>query len=118
MDVKSASTRTTDVYSVRHHREEPVQNVVEAGIETFKEQKKERLASKESVEKQVDSLNELLQMNNTSLKFHIHEELNRTYVQVINRDTEEVMKEIPPEKFLDMVASMLKHAGLLVDKRI
>lgn len=118
MDVTSAtSSQTTDVYTVQlAHRIEPGHQAVEADLGL--EQTDERIASKSLIEKQIHSMNELLLFNNTTLKFHLHEDLNRLFVQVINRDTEEVVKEIPPEKFLDMVAAMLKHAGLLVDKRV
>ena len=38
-------------------------------------------------------------------------------VKIIDTKTEEVIKELPPEKLLDMVASMMVRAGLIVDKR-
>ncbi|MED1561542.1 flagellar protein FlaG [Alkalihalobacillus alcalophilus ATCC 27647 = CGMCC 1.3604] len=68
--------------------------------------------------KKVDSMNELLKSNQTAVKFNVHDDLDRIYVQLISRDTDEVIKEIPPEMFLDMVASMLRNAGLIVDERI
>ncbi|MFB4165230.1 flagellar protein FlaG [Alteribacillus sp. JSM 102045] len=48
----------------------------------------------------------------------MHEDLDRIYVQVLERETEEVVREIPPEKFLDMVASMLEQVGILVDEQV
>jgi flagellar protein FlaG len=38
-------------------------------------------------------------------------------VKVIDENTGEVIREIPPKKILDMVANMLELAGLLVDER-
>ena len=35
-----------------------------------------------------------------------------------NNHTEEIVKEIPPEKILDMVANMMERAGLIVDKKV
>lgn len=70
------------------------------------------------LDQQVDSMNDLLLINNTKVKFHLHEDLGRMYVQLVSQDTDEIVKEIPPEHFLDLVASMLKHAGLLIDKKI
>ncbi|WP_017726262.1 flagellar protein FlaG [Halalkalibacterium ligniniphilum] len=75
------------------------------------------LPAKESLEKQAEELNQALEPHK-SFKFQVHEELERVFVQVVNRDTEEVIKEIPPEEFLDMVAEMLKYMGLIVDKRV
>jgi flagellar protein FlaG len=38
-------------------------------------------------------------------------------VKVIDINTREVIREIPPEKILDMVATMLEMAGIIVDER-
>lgn len=87
---------------------------------------KEHLAKKDSpsrvklaeLEDKVDGLNRMMEPNYTNLKFNVHETLDRIYVQVLDKNTEEIIREIPPEKFLDMVASMLEFVGLLVDERI
>ncbi|WP_062050193.1 flagellar protein FlaG [Bacillus sp. JCM 19034] len=78
----------------------------------------ERQNSKDILIKQVTNMNELFETSRTSIKFSIHEDLGRTYVQVVNQVDQEVIKEIPSEEFLDMIASMLKFAGLIVDERI
>ncbi|MCM2675693.1 flagellar protein FlaG [Alkalicoccobacillus plakortidis] len=70
------------------------------------------------VENQIESMNDLLSTTPTSIKFNMHKDLDRIYVQVVDLQTKEVVKEIPPEEFLDMVASMLKNAGLIVDERV
>jgi flagellar protein FlaG len=36
---------------------------------------------------------------------------------VINRQTHEVIKEIPPEQLLDMIARIWEMIGLLVDEK-
>jgi len=38
-------------------------------------------------------------------------------VKVLDSETNEVIREIPPEKILDMVAKMWELAGLIVDER-
>jgi len=35
----------------------------------------------------------------------------------LNADTDEVIREIPPEKSLDMLQKMLEMAGILVDEK-
>lgn len=54
---------------------------------------------------------------NTNLSFSIHEKTKQISVKIINSDTKEVIKEIPSEKILDMVAAMLERTGLFMDKR-
>ncbi len=121
MEVKGTSSQViADLYKTinTQSKEESPSTVIEIGLEVAKEQKEERAFSRGMLEKQMDSMNELLAFNNTAIKFNLHEDLGRMYVQIVNRDTEEVVKEIPPEKFLDMVASMLKNVGLLIDKKV
>lgn len=66
----------------------------------------------------VDSMNEFLQASHTSLKFVLHEELNEYYVTLVDDVTQEVVKEIPSKKMLDMYAAMTEFVGLMVDKKI
>ncbi|EID45496.1 flagellar protein FlaG [Parageobacillus thermoglucosidasius] len=74
--------------------------------------------SKKKVEEITNKLNEFLEIHNRSLKFILHEELNQYYVQVIDDDTEEVIREIPPKKLLDAFYTMQKFLGMIVDEKI
>jgi flagellar protein FlaG len=38
-------------------------------------------------------------------------------VNLVDMQTKEVLKEIPPEKILDLVANIWERLGLLVDER-
>ena len=72
---------------------------------------------KNAVEKAIEDANKLLYATKKKLAYTTHEKTNRLMVTVVNVDTEEVIREIPPEKLLDAYAQMLELAGLLVDKR-
>lgn len=50
-------------------------------------------------------------------KFSIHEETKQVLIKVIDRKTKEIVKEIPEEKILDMVAQMCEYAGLYIDEK-
>ena len=56
------------------------------------------------------------QANFTS-EFGIHEKTNRITVKIVDKDTKEVIKELPPEKMLDMIAKVCEYAGLFVDEK-
>lgn len=74
---------------------------------------------KEQVEKIVSGMNDFLKASpHTNLKFEFHEELNEYYVTIVDDITNEVIKEIPPKKMLDMFAAMTEFLGLMVDKKI
>jgi flagellar protein FlaG len=74
--------------------------------------------SKEKTEKIIDSLNNFLKAANTHLKFEFHDELQEYYVAIVDDTTNEVVKEIPSKKLLDMYAAMTDYLGLLVDRKI
>lgn len=69
----------------------------------------------------VDDLNKTVKqaspMHHTQLSFKYHEDTNRISITVTDSDTDEVIREIPPEKTLDMLAMAWEMAGLLVDER-
>jgi flagellar protein FlaG len=65
----------------------------------------------------IEKSNQDLKWYDTSLKFSIHEKTKQITVKIIDNRTKETLREIPPEKILDMVAAMLERTGLFVDKR-
>lgn len=76
---------------------------------------KDKEVSPEKVKSAVDDINK--QIRSTRCSFKYHEETNRISITVIDKDTDEVIKEIPPEKTLDMIAKAWELAGLMVDER-
>ena len=74
--------------------------------------------TKEKVQDAVTKMNEMLELTNSTSKFLYHEGLDRYYVSVVDRETEEVVKEIPPKKLLDAFYEMQKMLGMIVDEKI
>ena len=66
----------------------------------------------------IEKANQTLRGVNTNFEFTIHEQTKEIMVKVINSETNEVIREIPPEKILDLVAKIWELAGILVDERI
>ncbi|WP_145324357.1 flagellar protein FlaG [Paenibacillus xylanexedens] len=54
----------------------------------------------------------------TTLDISIHEKTNQILVKVLNKETGELLREVPPEKTLDLVANMMELAGIIVDERV
>ncbi len=73
--------------------------------------------SKAEVESAVDSINDAIEHINRALRFSVHEDTQRIMVKVVNANTDEVIKEIPPEAVLDTVARIREMIGLLIDER-
>lgn len=69
----------------------------------------------EQMKKAVDSINK--KANNSTVQFGIHEETNRITVKIVDKETKKVIKEVPAEKTLDMIAKAWELAGILVDEK-
>ena len=69
----------------------------------------------ENIKKAVDNLNK--NMKNTSAIYGIHEGTNRVTIKIVDKQTKEVIKELPPEKTLDMISRVWEMAGMLVDEK-
>ena len=73
--------------------------------------------SPEKVKKAVSEINQKIKPTHTSCQFSYHEETKRISINFINDDNDEVIREIPPEKTLDMIAKTLELEGILVDEK-
>ena len=70
----------------------------------------------EQIKKAVEKLNKSM-MSHSEAVFGIHEATNRVTIKIIDKDTKKVIKELPPEKTLDMIAKVWEMAGILVDEK-
>ncbi|MFK0524696.1 flagellar protein FlaG [Paenibacillus illinoisensis] len=68
--------------------------------------------------KTIENAVKSLQGPQTTLDISIHEKTHEIMVKVLNKDTGELIREIPPEKTLDLVAKMMELAGILVDEKV
>lgn len=78
-------------------------------------EKKEHKPSEATISDAVSSANR--RMEHTRCEYSYHKETNRVSIKVLDADTDEVIREIPPEKSLDMLQKMWEMAGILVDER-
>lgn len=67
------------------------------------------------IKRAVEQINK--RMQNSEALFGIHEKTNRVTIKIVDKETKEVIKELPPEKTLDMIAKAWEMAGLLVDEK-
>ncbi len=65
----------------------------------------------------IQKANKAISGGNRRFEFSIHEKTNEIVVKVFDSQTNELIREIPNEKVLDMVAKMCEMAGILVDER-
>lgn len=82
---------------------------------------KDKEVTAEQVKDAVEDINKRIRqanpMHHTACSFKYHDETNRISITVKNTDTDEVIREIPAEKALDMLAKAWELAGLMVDEK-
>ena len=65
----------------------------------------------------IERANKSLAGTNRKFEISVHEKTNDIMVKVINTESNEVIREIPPEKILDLIAKLWELAGIIVDER-
>ncbi|NBC73156.1 flagellar biosynthesis protein FlaG [Paenibacillus sacheonensis] len=68
--------------------------------------------------KMLDKAIKAMEGPKTSLHLSVHKETNTIMIKVMDKDTGDLIREIPPEKTLDVAAKLMEIAGILVDHRI
>jgi len=79
---------------------------------------KQKEYTEEDLIKSIELANEKVVVFGKRFEFSIHQETKHIMVKVIDATTNEVINEIPPEKILDLIASLWEIAGLIVDERV
>lgn len=79
-------------------------------------QRQQDEAGRAELEKALAKMNVLLSDTPVRLSFRLHEESGRMMVQVVDLETGEVIKEMPPHELLDTVARIMRFVGLLLDR--
>ncbi|MCL6591282.1 MAG: flagellar protein FlaG [Firmicutes bacterium] len=79
-------------------------------------------AGAESPKKEVKNINETLEIANKAFKevnvafrYYIDKKTNREIVEIVNAETGEKIRQIPPEEIINMLSRMYDLLGILVD---
>lgn len=96
--------------------ERPAEAVSEPQLQMQEQQGNEENVSRR-IKSAVDHANQTMRHAKTKCEFAYHEETKRVSIKVIDEETEEVIREIPPEETLEMLSKMWELAGLMVDEK-
>ncbi len=96
-----------------------VQDTEQVRINTEERKKqREQAASQEGLEQAVNKLNKTVEAFNIQLKFAISKKDGDIIVFVIDKAKNEVIRQIPPDKVVNLTAQMQYMVGLIVDEFI
>lgn len=73
--------------------------------------------SKSTIDSTISETNSKIKMSNTQLKYHIDEETQRISIKIIDKDTDKVIREVPPEETLEAIKKIWEIAGIIVDEK-
>jgi flagellar protein FlaG len=74
----------------------------------------EDLTKAENVEEAVSQVNEYVQNLSRDLQFTIDQDSGRTIIKVLDSETHEVIRQIPPEELLQIANQLTEGGGLLL----
>lgn len=69
------------------------------------------------LQKAVEEINKKM-LHNSEAIFGVHEATNRVTIKIVDKDSKKVLKEIPPEETLDMIAKVWELAGIMIDEKM
>lgn len=73
-------------------------------------------SSNEQIRKAVEKINN--EIGRRECRYSFHEDTNRVMIKIVDKETEEVIREFPAEETLDMISKAWELAGLLVDEKL
>lgn len=71
--------------------------------------------TEQAIQTAVNKLNEFMEYSQRNSKFIFHQDLERYYVEVVDAQSQEVIKEVPPKELLDAYYEMQKLVGKIFD---
>ena len=90
----------------------------EGNSEKVKEFTKDKATDPKVLEENVELLNKTMESYKTEIRFSLHEASGEYQVKIINTKDNSVVKELPAESVLNMVAHFKQLLGIVVDKYI
>ena len=83
------------------------------------------LKTKEEINNQIEELQQFNQSIDRSLQFKIDEELGVTIVRVVDKETDELIRQFPPEELINLSRRLkevneqkISNSGVLLEERV
>lgn len=93
------------------------EQAVKAAAPTAGEESQESQGGLEKLRAAVEKIQEFVSSAASDIEFSIDEESGRTIVKVIDRETEDVIRQIPSQEMLDLAKALDRLQGLLIKQK-
>jgi flagellar protein FlaG len=125
MDFKTVTTnvKSPEFGAIQHQSEVSPAVISIPGIsypsasELLHKEKFELSVSDQAIRNALERANKALAGMDRRFEFSVHEKTGEVMIKVINKATNEVIREIPNEKFLDMMTKLQELVGLNIDEK-
>jgi flagellar protein FlaG len=97
---------------------EPSGNSGKSGLDERRLQERERQLSSEELAKSVSEIQERLDSMGTKLNFALDESTESIIVQVTNKQSGELVRQIPSEEMLELKVKLENLMGILFDQKV
>ena len=85
-------------------------------FDNFEEEKNIQPLNEEAVSEITDELNELMEKINCDISFEYHKDVDMMSVSMIDKKTDEVIKELPPEEMIENIKKAREWIGAFLDR--
>jgi len=100
------------------HQSKPIESMNMTTSELLHKKKNELSISESTVQDIINRANKALQGIETRLEYSVHHKTGDIMVKVFNKETDEIIREIPSEKFLDLISKLQElSAGVIIDEK-
>ena len=73
--------------------------------------------TEENVEEMSGALNDFMKKMNYDIEFSYYKDLDRLIMKVVDKKTDETIRQMPPEDMLKTLSSLREWIGVLLDKK-
>ncbi|MDX9870888.1 MAG: flagellar protein FlaG [Clostridia bacterium] len=95
----------------------PIQGQASAQTPAPKEAESNKI-TREDANQIAEVMNQASQLLNNQLNFEVFEDTKQLYVQIVDKKTREVIKQIPPQEMLELSAKIREMVGIILDKYV
>jgi len=74
--------------------------------------------TKEDVDKAINEIKQQMDVVGREINFSVDEDLNIVIIKVINKDTEEVVRQIPTEEVVEIARNIEENKGLIFQEEV
>ena len=117
MEINRLTSNSQNVVDVSSNDVFPKKTDIPNNKSSVEREKPDIKVARKDLDSSVNKANKIFYKNNTHLQFKIHDATKDVIVKIIDDETGETLKEIPSEKFVDMMSKICEVAGIFVDEK-